>query len=329
MIRPPHADAFKDARHGRERVLTESGSNAPGIEPAIFDLAAGTALRVEAAADALRPIFSTYWVFDSDGTTWPGAQNIVLPGWAKIWIGLTTDPLDVKVGSRRYPSLARAVLFGPTSRAVPVTSFGGLSVVVDIGPLAWARLFAVSAVSLRDAVVPLDRLFPLAWTADLVFRIERCDRGGGLKAVLDDFFLERLPPPHRDEGAIVQILSLLADPGTSDLADISARIGMDHRTLLRLTKYYFGIPPKLLSMRTRFLRGLTALILDDASHRDDVPAGYYDVSHFIRDGKRFLGMTPRRFLALDQQYLRAALRARIFALGAPLASLDRSFGQPN
>ena len=303
--------------------LIESGSPTPGVHAADFGLAAGSAMRIEQAADALRPVLSDYAVFDSDREAFFGAQNRLMPGWARIWIGLTADLFDVKVGSRKYPRLGSAMLIGVTSRAVPITTYGGLSVVIDIGPLAWARLFAVSAETLRDCVTPLDRLLPRDWCDDLVGRVARSDRGLDIKFALDDFFGKHLPPQHPQEATISRILALLVDARTHDLSDAAAQVGIDNRLLLRLTKRYFGFPPKMLMMRTRFLRAMTAMLVDDGeADFGSAPSGYHDRSHFIRDGNRFLGMTPRRFVALDLPYTCAGLRVRMLVMGAATSSLD-------
>ena len=94
--------------------------------------------------------------------------------------------------------------------------------------------------------------------------------------------------------------------------------------LLRLTKRYFGFPPKVLMRRARFLRALTAMLLSPREEAAAVPRGYHDASHFIRDGHHFLGTTPRRFAANEMPYLRAALRARALVTAAPTPSLDRA-----
>ena len=114
----------------------ESGSHASSLCAADFGLAPGAALRIERADNALRPVLSSYAVFDSDAALFAGAQNRLLPSWAMLWIVRTADLLDVKIGSRKYPQPGSAMLFGVTSRAIPITTYGGLSVVIDIGPLA-------------------------------------------------------------------------------------------------------------------------------------------------------------------------------------------------
>jgi len=287
-----------------------SGSHAPGVSADDFRLPAGTALRFERAAEALRPIMSTYAARDSDAVLWAGAINWRLPSRTQIWISLDAGPIEV--ATRRQPAarMGSAALFGVTGRAQPILSSGGVSVVIDIGPIAWARLFAQSAETMRDRITPLADLLPSGWIDDLIATVARSDRGAQLKAVLDDFFAERMPPAHPDEALIAQIAALLRDGRTISLSDAAARSGIDHRQLLRLTKRYFGFPPKILLMRARFLRALIAMLVSEA--KPDfaaVPPGYHDVPHFIRDSKHFIGMTPRRFLAIEMPYTRAALRA--------------------
>lgn len=287
-----------------------SGTHTPGVSAADFRLPAGTALRFERAAERLCPVMATYAARDSDTVLWAGAINWRLPSRAQIWISLDAGPIEI--ATRRQPAarLGSAALFGVTGRAQPILSSGGVSVVIDIGPAAWARLFAPSAEAMRDRITPLVDLLPRGWSDDLLTAVARSDRGPQLKAVLDAFFAERLPPPHPDEPQIAQIAALLRDGRTISLPDAAERSGIDHRALLRLTKRYFGFPPKVLLMRARFLRGLIAMLIADT--KPDfaaVPPGYHDTSHFIRDANHFLGMTPRRFLAIEMPFTRAALRA--------------------
>lgn len=152
----------------------------------------------------------------------------------------------------------------------------------------------------------------------------RSDRGLDIKFVLDEFFGARLPPAHVDEATITRILSLLLDASTHDLSAAAAQVGIDDRLLLSLTKRYFGFPPKLLLMRTRFLRALTPMLVARATPDfAAVPPGYHDRSHFIRDANRFLGCTPRRFMALDRPFTRIALRACLLVMGAATSALDQ------
>ena len=236
---------------------------------------------------------------------------------------LTEQPVTVTIGNRHYAPLGAAILYGVTSRAMPVTSGGGVSIVADVSPQGWARLFAPSAEALRDRITPLGELLPPDAVSALIDALHASDRGPAVKGLLDAFFLANLPPPHPAEPLVAAITALLADPATQDLAQAAGRIGISPRALTAATKRHFGFPPKLLAMRIRFMRALTPMLTADGPPDFAViPAGYHDRSHLLRDARRFLGLTPRRFLAMDMPYLRAALRARTLVTGVPTPSLD-------
>lgn len=303
--------------------MIESGSHLPGISAADFGLPPHTALRFERPAAPLRRHLTSYAVLDSDPDRWPGTVEWMLPGWAQIWIVMAEAPVRVKLGARDYARLPTAVLYGVTSRAMPVTAQGGVTVGIDVSPLGWARLFKAPAERLRDQITPLGAVMKAGLVASLASALAASDRAGEVKGVLDAFFTQHLGRPHRDEAMIAEIMALIADHGVSDLGAAAAARGIDERTVRRLSKRYFGFAPKTLMMRTRFLRALVPLIEQgSAADHARIPQGYYDRSHFLRDARRYLGMTPRQFIAHPSPYRDAAMRARTLVIGAPIAALD-------
>lgn len=303
---------------GREAMI-ESGTHAQGVAAADFKLPAHTALRYERPSEELQPFFASYVVFDSDADAdeMKNTINWMPPGWATIWVMLAEHPAKVTVRSRQYGPLASPVVFGVTSRAMPLVAHGGVTITLNVKPLGWARFFAGSAEQFRDKVVPLDELAPHSWSPALITLLAASDQGPAVKGILDRFFLDRLPPPHADEPLIAQITALLADPSPRDLVQSASTLGLSAQAMVRLTKRHFGFPPKMLIMRARFLRAFDAMILSDGPPGPVLlQAGYHDASHFSRDSVRFLGMTPRRFLAMELSYLRAVVRARSLVLGA-------------
>lgn len=307
--------------------MIESGTHTLGISAMDFGLPPNTALRYDRPADALSRFFSSYAVLDSDPAVFSSMVSWVLPGWAMIWIGLAEQTIGATIGSRHYNALGSASVLGVTSRAMPFVVSGGTSVAVQVSPLGWARFFAPSAELMRDRLVPLDDLLHNGSGAALHAVIAASDRGPAVKDILDRFFLERLPLAHPDEPLIEQIAQLVKGQSTRDLEASAAGVGVSAQAMLRLTKRHFGFPPKILAMRARFLRAICDLILTGQQPGPAViPPGYYDASHFTRDGMRFLGMTPRRFLALDLRYLRANLRAQSLVFAASKTSLHERGG---
>jgi methylphosphotriester-DNA--protein-cysteine methyltransferase len=304
--------------------MIQSGSLKPGIDPHAFGLPEGTALRYEVPDPALRPFFPSYAVLDSDISVFKGPSSWALPGWSQIWIVLTEGPISVQVRNRKYAPLGGAVLYGPTSRAMPITSNGGISIVVDVSPLGWARWFDTSAEMLRDRITPLEQLWPQERVEALIGTLHASNRSTEVKAAFDDFFLSCLPPEAAVEQRVARAAALLASADHNGSAEIAAELGFGTQTLLRLSNRYFGYGPKLLMRRTRFLRALCAMLMADAlPDPTDIPVGYHDMPHFLRDSDQFLGLTPRRFLSMPMPYLRAALRARSLVIGAPMPLLDQ------
>lgn len=296
----------------------------PGVSPDAFRLPHGTALRYERPAPALAALLPSYAVLDSDNSLVDHKINWMLPSWAQIWIQLTAGPITVNIGNRRYEPLPAAVMYGVTSRAMPVTAQGETTVAIDVSPLGWARLVSAAADEHRDQIVPLDRLLSRDLVQDLVATLHATDHDLGVKAAIDTVFARHLPPQHAAEPAIERIMAALTDPDIDDLGGAADNAGLSHVTLQRMCRRYFGFSPKLLLLRMRFLRVIVAMLTsDDPVDHSRVPPGYHNVPHFLRDANRFLGMTPRRFNAMDMPYLRAALRARQLVLATPTPALDR------
>ena len=303
--------------------MIESGTHTPGISAADFGLPPHAALRYEEPAAALRPYVTSYIVLDSEPVDPPLTSEWMLPSWAQIWIIITRDPVTLTVRNRHYKAMPVAVLYGVTSRAMHATALGGVSIGIDVSPLGWARLFRHSSDLLRDRVTPLAELMQPATVDELVSSLSASDQSLDVKELLDAFFARHLAKPHRDEPVIARIMRLICDPDIKSLEDAAVKTGIPSHTLRRASQRYFGFPPKTLMMRNRFLRAFVPMLLTrERTDPKAVPANYHDRTHFLRDAKRFLGMTARRFTVIETPYLDAALRARQMILGAPTPALD-------
>jgi AraC-like DNA-binding protein len=297
--------------------MIESGSSTPGVDPATFGLPAHTAVRYERPAAGLREAMISYHVLDSEREHQYGRSQWLLPTWPSIRFILSPDPILLTIGSRRYDPIPAAALYGTTSKAMRMTSHGGVTIGVDLTPIGWARLFRQRADELRDRVVPLDTLLPPAWVQSLMQRLRASDQGAGVKPVLDEAFATVLGPPRRDEPQIRALARLIAEERTHDLTAAAEELGMSPTALRRLSTRYFGFPPKTLLIRTRFMRTLVRMLLaGEQADYSFMPPSYFDASHFLRDAARFLGMTPRRFLQEPHEYLVACLRARAAFIAA-------------
>ncbi|KMJ58056.1 hypothetical protein AB685_14680 [Bacillus sp. LL01] len=83
-----------------------------------------------------------------------------------------------------------------------------------------------------------------------------------------------------------QSISLLAD-----------KLGVSQRHLGRVCHDHLGMTPKLLARIFRFEKSFSHLYSqsDEEDFRSLIDLGFYDQSHFIKEFKRFSGMTPEEY----------------------------------
>ena len=116
----------------------------------------------------------------------------------------------------------------------------------------------------------------------------------------DDVFHEQMPPPSFDEATILRIVALLVDAAPHDLSNGSAHLYTDDRLLRQLTERYCELPHEVLTLQTRFVRGLTVMLVGHSkTDCAAIPTGSHDRSYFVRDANRALCMAPHRSLAID------------------------------
>lgn len=244
-----------------------------------------------------------------------------LPGTANVRVTLgAKGPVSVRIGRRNFPDTPAVALYGPTSCALRATTHGGTMIGFGISALGWSRLFAGSASVVRNQIVALGNFWGQQVADELLDVLVNSDGAAGVKAALDAFLLDRLGAPCPDEHLLRQLMVLVVDDETIDLGTAAATIGIAPHRLRRLAARHFGFPPKSLLIRARFLRTFLELRAQPEDHAP-IARRYFDQSHFLRDANMILGMTPRRFMALQTPFLDASLRWRAEVLGAATQAL--------
>ncbi|TGK61692.1 AraC family transcriptional regulator [Leptospira wolffii] len=112
----------------------------------------------------------------------------------------------------------------------------------------------------------------------------------------EKFLYERLP----EEDKIVETINRIIEEISNKreivkVEDIVEFSGLNKRTLQRMFQQYVGVGPKWVINRYRMFE-----ILDRVSERTDwadlaLELGYFDQSHFIKDFKRMVGLSPEEY----------------------------------
>ena len=113
----------------------------------------------------------------------------------------------------------------------------------------------------------------------------------------------------------------LTDSVSPQVPDLVEATGMSIRSVERMTKHYYGLPPRMLARKYRAVRAASALARGECLDAAQLGDAFYDQSHLIREMKRFAGATPGQ-LARPTLYTEATTRGRKQMAGkvSPLVS---------
>ena len=231
-----------------------------------------------------------------------GRPRWTLPGEARLIITCGTSHVGAAIGNRHYDRLPHIAIVGPTSRPRTSWSDGAPPVEIPLTALDWCGLGEVSADAIADRIVTPDQVGMTVFANGLVGQLDAARDDGHIAQITRAVVETQVRQGSSSMAPHVEALMQIVDETLLvDAAEVATRIGIAPHVLRRVALKQFGFPAKTLLTRRRFLRALDVFRSTNMDMTAAVACGYFDSSHFLRDAKRFIGMTPRRFFtALDQ-----------------------------
>lgn len=214
---------------------------------------------------------------------------------------------------------------GPTSKAARFRISSGRSWGIGLMPLGWACLVDAPASDYADRVADGSKDTAFAAFQPLEQALRNSTGGFAEELTIIEDHMASLPIEEcANADAILRVNTALVDPEIASVGELAERVGMNIRSLERLSKRAFGFTPKLLLRRQRFLRSLSQFMLDPSLQwLRTLDYQYHDQAHFVRDFRRFMGMSPSAYAKLDKPFLVAAARARMAIAGEAVQGLAR------
>jgi AraC-like DNA-binding protein len=258
-------------------------------------------LRYFSPAAPLRSWVSSYYVFEADVPVLTDTLRAELPQVRFMYQGTGS----FSYGGGAVVQIPRAALCGPTNVAVSFRAAGPLRIFgAGLLPAGWAALVGAGASDFADSLTDLEDVAgPVARRA--LQRMGEARSHREVVAAADAFFLllsmQARPPPLWFTRAADEWLASSVNP---DVNELVAMTGMSSRQIERLALKVYGAPPKMLSRKYRTLQAAVRLGLHPDEGWESAAGGvFYDQSHFIRDFKTFVGMTPSQFTDKDSPWL--------------------------
>lgn len=258
-------------------------------------------LRYFAPAAPLRNWISSYYLFEVDRPYVSDLLRAELPQVRFMFAGTGT----FSYGSHSPVPVPRAALCGATTMAIRFDALGPLGILgAGLLPAGWAALVGVGANEMANSIIDLEAVAGSAARGALC-RIAEARNAREIVAAADAFFLllstKAKPPPLWFTRATDSWLSGSVNPDVNQLIAVT---GMSARQIERLSLRIYGASPKMLSRKYRTLQAAVRLGLNPDEGWESAAAGvFYDQSHFIREFRAFVGMTPSQFTRKDAPWL--------------------------
>lgn len=206
------------------------------------------------------------------------------------------------------------LLFGSNSRPFKVRCRGSFEVIgVAIRPVGWFSLFDQPAHLFTDRMVALGD----AWGEDskrLYTAVQAAEGDDDqVIAAIEEVLLARVaarPKAHSDP-QMLAFEQIARYDSTRKIGEVCAEIGIAQHALERHCRATFGMTPKRVLRRSRFL-DMASVMRGLFTPDDEVLAElrYSDQSHLNKEFREFIGMTPGQFMQTPTPLLTAGLELR-------------------
>lgn len=267
----------------------------------------------------LAPYIARHYVFSVDAPDQFELIDHLLSETAFIRVLLRGD-WAAEVAPGEWKNVGKMVFFGPNSSPLCVRVRGGFRVIgMAFCPGGWRAVSDVGMDHYTNRMVPLAELWDER-SAVLLKQLEALDAKGedeaadiAIVAAVEaqlSAYLDARGWPAADKA--MQQFELIARNGSTTLVrDAAAEVGLSSRSLERQCHASFGMSPKVVLRRSRFLDMASAM--RGLSHPDEqelTELRYYDQSHLNREFRYFSKLTPRQFVKTPTPLLTAGLELR-------------------
>ena len=253
--------------------------------------------------------FQTIFLLETSGAQGSKIADLVLPSWGIVsWRDRSDMTLIFPDGKTYDSGLSGAV--GPFDHAVrfecrPLRQWSAILL-----PAGWSRFVDAPARAYANRAVDIidDPAFRAFWPIGEALFGGRGDAQAELDIILDCLSQRLGAPAHEDEDRIDAIMAALMDTRCANVSDLAKRAGVGRRTLERVCESAFGLAPKKLLRRQRFMRSVTQHMLGaEQSWIEAIDEIYHDQPQFVREFREFTGLSPREFAKLDRPMLKPVL----------------------
>ncbi len=229
----------------------------------------------------------------------------------------------IRFSNGQQSEISTAFILGPTNGAYVLEVGAGTRVFgIGLRPRGWNVMLGINAAETADRVCGFTD-FAGRYAGGAIEQIQNAPDLPAMAAAADRFFAELITrrSMRRDKYSTA-FEHWLKDPNDLNVDRLVEMMDVSRRQTDRVAKEFFGASPKMLQRKYRALRAADRIRGGERSWFLAAGDGFYDQSHFIKEFKSFIGVTPGQFAASEAKWINAVQAKRLVApLHHPLASI--------
>ncbi|TVX99055.1 AraC family transcriptional regulator [Cohnella terricola] len=247
-------------------------------------------------------------MFESEGGLTEDEMQIVAPnGSVKLLLYYKGQLATARIGEHAF-WMPKHRLFVEGVSDCPMIAgfdrdkpFGCIS--IELHPAAAYRLLSVPQHELRNAIVPIGELIGAPAARILEERIYLASNPAQKAALIQEYLTGLLARTERDATFEHGATTIMNSRGLVSMAALSRETGLSERWLRAKFAERLGISPKTFASIVRFQSCYQAMLRDKRGYLQEGHFNdrYYDQAHFIKEFKRFMGHSPARYTALQNE----------------------------
>jgi AraC-like DNA-binding protein len=260
----------------------------------------------------LAPYIRRFYVFEAPLPEGVVIEDFLLSETAFVRFLLRGD-WSAETSPDRWTTAGSTVFFGANNRPLRVRVKGGFAVTgFAVRPSGWHALFSDSHNGLSDMMLPLQQLWgDLA--DDMYAGVSSASDDAGQLAAMENGLRKRIASIARPEADLkmARFEVIARTDSTMRVEDAASEVGLSVRQLERRCVASFGLTPKAILRRSRFLDTATAMRgFSSPTERELDALRYFDQSHMNREFRNYTGMTPGTFAKAVTPLQTAGLKLR-------------------
>jgi AraC-like DNA-binding protein len=267
--------------------------------------------------EPLNRLVSSLYRFDYDGNN---LNELERADRAQFRIMLKGQGYYRFADGSEYPTYPVTVI-GPTTG--PSYACGSESISIfgwGMLPAGWAALMGAEAENWIDKAFDARQIFGdsvLELRDQLIAAADVTEQYAIGKSAAAEIYRDVDGAPFAFTATVDRWLTEDNDPNVDALLHAT---GLSIRQLERMTKRYYGMPPKKLARKYRALRAANRLAQGDSLDDTELGLAFYDQSHLTREVKQFTGLTPGQLRSGQAELTKATMAGRT-ALGDKVSPL--------